>query len=77
MLHFTYLNPIGVIEMNTNKQDQVTRNLLQFCYNCEDAHLCTTEEACKACWAENGLYEEEAEAAGAEETRQLLQFYYA
>ncbi|MUG47490.1 hypothetical protein [Paenibacillus woosongensis] len=58
-------------------QDQVTRNLLQFCYHCEDAHLCTTEEACKACWAENGWFEPEAEAAGAEETRQLLQFYYA
>ncbi|MFD3257406.1 hypothetical protein ACE3MQ_02215 [Paenibacillus lentus] len=64
--------------MKTNNQDQVTRNLLQFCYNCEDAHLCTTEEICKACWAENGLYEAETEAAaGAEETRQLLQFYYA
>ncbi|GAA0137199.1 hypothetical protein YSY43_40400 [Paenibacillus sp. YSY-4.3] len=64
--------------MKTN-QDQVTRNLLQFCYHCEDAHLCTTEETCKACWVENGLYEAEAEteAAGAEETRQLLQFYYA
>ncbi|WP_019638687.1 hypothetical protein [Paenibacillus fonticola] len=60
--------------MKTN-QDTVTRNLLQFCYTCEDAHLCTTEEMCKACWAENGLYE--AEEAGAEETRELLQLYYA
>lgn len=61
--------------MKTTNQETVTRNLLQFCYTCEDAHLCTTEEICKACWTENGLYEEKAD--GAEETQQLLQFYYA
>ncbi|GGH22147.1 hypothetical protein [Paenibacillus segetis] len=61
--------------MKTTNQETVTRNLLQFCYTCEDAHLCTTEEICKACWAENGLYEEEA--VSADETKQLLQFYYA
>ncbi|AWB44796.1 hypothetical protein DCC85_11580 [Paenibacillus sp. CAA11] len=55
--------------------DVMTRNLLQFCYTCEDAHLCTTEEACRACWEENGMMEQEAD--GTEETRQLLMEYYA
>lgn len=63
--------------MNANKQDVVTRNLLQFCYHCEDAHLCTTEEDCKACWAANGLYEEETNTTCANETRDLLHSYYA
>lgn len=62
----------------TAHEETVTRNYLQFCYNCEDAHLCTTEEQCKACWAEKGLDEAfEMEADGAEETRQLLFEYYA
>lgn len=64
--------------MKTTTQETVTRNFLQFCYTCEDAHLCTTEEMCQACWAENGLNEEfEVEADGAAETRQLLFDYYA
>ena len=43
--------------------DQVTKNLLQFCYTCDDAALCTSEEVCKHCWAEHGtlLDEEEKE----------------
>ncbi|MFD1175735.1 hypothetical protein ACFQ3W_05375 [Paenibacillus puldeungensis] len=61
--------------MKTTTQETVTRNYLQFCYTCEDAHLCTTEEMCKACWAEKGL--DEMEADGADETRQMLLEYYA
>lgn len=61
--------------MKTTTQETVTRNYLQFCYTCEDAHLCTTEEMCKACWTEKGL--DEMEADGAEETRQMLLEYYA
>ncbi|NWL90118.1 MULTISPECIES: hypothetical protein [unclassified Paenibacillus] len=61
--------------MKTMNQEQTTRNYLQFCYTCEDAHLCTTEEACQDCWAKKGMLE--AEHDGAEETRQLLQMYYA
>ncbi|USB33553.1 hypothetical protein [Paenibacillus sp. YPG26] len=62
--------------MRTVNQEVVTRNLLQFCYTCEDAHLCTTEEACEACWAAKGLLDLEEEN-GAEETRALLFEYYA
>ncbi|ANS74580.1 hypothetical protein AWM70_08260 [Paenibacillus yonginensis] len=51
-----------------------TRNLLQFCYTCTDAHECTTEEACRECWAANNLLEEDDEAG---ETRELLMEYYA
>ncbi|WP_430522297.1 hypothetical protein [Paenibacillus brevis] len=61
--------------MKTVNQENVTRNYLQFCYTCEDAHLCTTEETCQACWAEQGLCA--APEENAEETRELLQLYYA
>ncbi|TYA13649.1 hypothetical protein FRY98_13510 [Paenibacillus faecis] len=61
--------------MKTANQENVTRNFLQFCYTCEDAHLCTTEEACQACWAEQGLCERDAQAT--DETQELLQLYYA
>lgn len=61
--------------MKTTVENAITRNFLQFCYTCEDAHLCTTEETCQACWAEAGLAEMEAD--GAKETQDLLQMYYA
>lgn len=51
-----------------------TRNLLQYCYTCTDAHECTTEEICKECWALNGLTEETEQA---NETHDLLMEYYA
>lgn len=64
--------------MTGNAQEVMTKNYMQFCYTCDDAHLCTTEEACKACWAEKGLLnEEDQEAEGVTETRQLLMDYYA
>lgn len=33
------------------KADQVTTNLLMYCYHCENAYRCETEEKCKDCWA--------------------------
>lgn len=51
-----------------------TKNLLQFCYTCEDAHECTTEEICRECWAAKGLLDEEEQE---DETKQLLMEYYA
>lgn len=59
--------------MTANNTNTVTRNLLQFCYTCENAYLCTTEQACKECWTNNGIYEAADDAA---ETRRLLQDYY-
>lgn len=30
-------------------ENNLTRLMMQFCYNCDDARHCETEEACKAC----------------------------
>ncbi|RXZ81631.1 hypothetical protein EBB07_13275 [Paenibacillaceae bacterium] len=59
----------------TAKQIPVTENLLRFCYHCEAAHECTTEEQCRACWEAAGIGKPLEE--GAEEMQQLLQAYYA
>lgn len=61
--------------MKTTNQEATTRNYLQFCYHCDDAHLCTTEEACQACWADQGLLNTQED--GVKETQQFLQTYYA
>ncbi|GIP24276.1 MULTISPECIES: hypothetical protein [Paenibacillus] len=61
--------------MRTVNPEVMTRNLLQFCYTCEDAHMCDCEEKCIECWAEKGMLT--AEDNGVEETRALLQEYYA
>ncbi|AOZ91020.1 hypothetical protein [Paenibacillus crassostreae] len=53
-----------------NYNKDITQNLLQFCYTCEDAHLCTTEEKCRACWTEQGLMTEES---ALDETQTFLQ----
>lgn len=60
---------------NNNHETVVTRNLLQFCYTCEDAHLCTTEDACMECWTRQGLLDNKD--SNENETQQLLQLYYA
>ena len=52
--------------------DTVTKNLLQFCYTCEDAMHCQTEEICRSCWAEQGIALEEQP----DETEKLLHAYY-
>ncbi|MDR0267560.1 hypothetical protein [Paenibacillus sp.] len=41
---------------NFNKE-KTTEYLLKFCYNCEDACTCDTEEKCRECWAQQGLLE--------------------
>lgn len=58
--------------MKTFETDYMTRNLLQLCYNCDDAYLCETEEKCRACWAENGMLDGEVD-----ETKQLLDLVHA
>jgi hypothetical protein len=57
-----------------NNTDETSKNLLQFCYTCEDAHLCTTEEKCKACWTEQGILSEQE---GLNETQTYLQMMHA
>ncbi|MFC7680253.1 hypothetical protein [Paenibacillus sp. GCM10028914] len=56
--------------------DMMTVNLLRLCYNCDDAHLCETEEKCRACWAEQGLLPTD-EDAGQRETKEFLQMMHA
>ncbi|MBY9079248.1 hypothetical protein KIH86_22540 [Paenibacillus sp. HN-1] len=58
--------------MRTFETDFVTKNLLQLCYNCEDAYLCETEEQCMACWTENGMIPQEED-----ETKRLLDLVHA
>lgn len=60
--------------MNGNDTN-VTQYMLQFCYHCEDAELCATEEQCKACMAEHMQLDDEEDGAGT--TRELLNAYYA
>lgn len=57
--------------MKAIETDKTTQNLMMFCYHCEDAAFCTTEETCKACWAEQGLYDQ-TENEGPEDTQQFL-----
>ncbi|QWU13944.1 hypothetical protein SAMN04487895_101204 [Paenibacillus sophorae] len=58
--------------MKTFETDFVTKNLLQLCYTCDDAHQCQTEEQCKACWAENGMIPEQED-----ETKHFLDLVHA
>ncbi|WP_160031766.1 hypothetical protein [Paenibacillus sp. An7] len=59
----------------TIENDQVTRNLLMYCYTCEDATFCTTEEECRACWADQGMFDAEVND-GAGETQQFLRMVH-
>lgn len=47
--------------MKETTTDLVSKNLLQFCYTCDDAALCTSEEVCRHCWADNGIPVDEEE----------------
>lgn len=50
-----------------NVDRDLTRFMMQFCYNCDDAMQCATEEACKACFInkfEQPLEEEELLVGG-------------
>lgn len=59
----------------TTATNQLTRNYLTLCYNCQDVHLCETEEQCLACWTEQGMLAEQAQDTA--ETGKLLNMYYA
>ncbi|MFC5703123.1 hypothetical protein ACFPVX_17675 [Cohnella faecalis] len=52
-------------------ETRITENLLRFCYPCPHADECTTEEDCRACWAERAAIEDEEEE-GPALTRRLL-----
>jgi hypothetical protein len=64
-------------------QTMVTRNLINFCYTCDDARHCTTEQQCIDCWAEHNLSMDVedvlndliADGEGNEETIRLLRLY--
>ncbi|MFB9324856.1 hypothetical protein ACFFSY_02730 [Paenibacillus aurantiacus] len=56
------------------KATLTTRNLLQFCYTCQEAHECDTERRCIACWQANGTW---VEPANAERTTEELLVFYA
>ena len=58
----------------TNFNEQITRNFMQLCYHCDDAHRCDTEQKCMQCWEEQGLLHED-EALN--ETQQFLQMMHA
>ncbi|MEO2203325.1 hypothetical protein ABGV42_06235 [Paenibacillus pabuli] len=66
--------------MRTNEQtqftqaDELTRYMLQLCYNCDDANRCTTEEEVRACMAQ---YVQPEEPEGAEATRGFMNLMYA
>ena len=49
--------------MKETTTDLVSKNLLQFCYTCDDAALCTSEEVCRHCWADSGIPVEEEETS--------------
>lgn len=57
-----------------NETDVTSKKLLQFCYTCEDAHLCDSEEKCQACWSEQGMLADQEEM---NETQVLLQMVHA
>lgn len=59
--------------MTQFNQDKTTEYLLQFCYNCEHACNCDTEEKCRECWDEQGLLEEQQQ----DETRYFLDLVHA
>ncbi|MDF2925067.1 MAG: hypothetical protein K0R57_3981 [Paenibacillaceae bacterium] len=57
------------------EQDQtiVTQNLMRFCYTCDHAHGCDTEEMSKQCWSEQDFA---ADAVAEEDmTAELLRQY--
>ncbi|MED5018029.1 hypothetical protein P9847_12020 [Paenibacillus chibensis] len=59
--------------MTNFTQDKTTEYFLQFCYNCQDACTCDTEEKCKQCWMAQGLLDGEQQ----DETRYYLDQVHA
>ncbi|GKU78855.1 hypothetical protein [Paenibacillus sp. L3-i20] len=56
------------------KIDVITKNMIQYCYTCPDAHKCDTEEKCKTCWEAKGLLKKE-DLKEQLTTEQLLTLY--
>lgn len=42
-----------------NRESEITKNMIKYCYTCEDAHKCDTEEKCIACWEAKGIMKKE------------------
>jgi hypothetical protein len=57
---------------DTDRMD-LTRFFLHYCYTCQDAAACETEEACIECWQNKGIHHQKALP---EETQKLLMEYY-
>lgn len=63
----------GAITMKTIDRTDLTRFFLHYCYTCQNADACETEEACIQCMENQALhYEKELP----EETERLLMEYY-
>jgi len=58
---------------NANFTDEMTQNYMKFCYMCDDASKCTTEEQCRACWASMRSDEEQETC----ETTKYMKLQYA
>jgi len=56
----------------TTDYQEVTRNYIRYCYTCDKAHECDTEEQCVACWRQKEQLQTEEMT---EETRQALRQY--
>ncbi|MBB3113712.1 hypothetical protein FHS18_005825 [Paenibacillus phyllosphaerae] len=41
--------------VNEAYNQKITRNLLQYCYTCQEAHACDAMEKCQACWEAHGM----------------------
>lgn len=56
----------------------VTKNLLRFCYTCDHAHACDSEELSKECWSDldvESTADSLENAAGQDLTAELLRQY--
>jgi hypothetical protein len=42
---------------NQNRHAIITKYMIQYCYTCEKALECDTDEKCIACWEAKGLIE--------------------
>jgi|GEM_PF-1913409 hypothetical protein len=58
--------------MNRNKDEQLTKYLVQFCYTCDRAHECTNEMETAHCMT---MKLDEAAYIPEDETRELLRWY--
>lgn len=59
--------------MNMNKEEQLTKYMIQFCYTCDRAHECTNEEMTAQCMTMKGY--EAKDTTAQDETHELLRWY--